>query len=62
MRANEYAVLEQAVETGVNLGWTRAHKHNSDPTENAIKDAIYSAVLSEICEWFRFEDTEEKDP
>ena len=56
MRAKEYRVLEQAVETGALLGVRRAHKHNDNPTEEQIAEAVKTAVLMEICEWFEMED------
>jgi hypothetical protein len=55
MRANEYLVLEMAIEQGVDLGFNRAHKHTDQPTPEQIKDAIHHAVLNEVCEWFTLE-------
>ena len=48
----------QCIETGIELGWRRAHKHNDAPDEDAIKLAIENAIQSEICEWFKFNDEE----
>lgn len=60
MRVRAYDVLQQAVEAGVNYGWNRAHKHTDTPDAEAIKDAIFNAITSEICDWFDF-DEEESD-
>jgi hypothetical protein len=46
----------QCIETGIELGWRRAHKHNDAPDEDAIKRAIETTIQNEICEWFNFED------
>lgn len=55
MKANEYLVMNQAVEDGVAYGWMRAHKHVENPTEDQIKDAIVEGVMSTICQWFMFD-------
>lgn len=56
MRPNEYLVLSECVEDGINLGYTRAHKHTDTPTEQQIKEAIEQSVMTEICQYFYFED------
>lgn len=55
MKANEYMVLDMAIEHGVEIGFNRAHKHTEHPTPDQIKKAIYNAVLNEVCEWFTLE-------
>ena len=61
MKAKEYNLITQCVETGVMLGWNRAHKHDATPDPEAIRDAIEQAILSEICEWFDFEEVKTND-
>jgi hypothetical protein len=61
MKANEYNLITQCVETGVMLGWKRAHKYAITPDPEAIRDAIEQAVLNEICEWFDFEEVKTND-
>lgn len=61
MAVRSYDVLRRAVEDGVAYGYRRAHKYVDKPEEEAVKEAIESAVLGEICEWFDF-DTAENDP
>lgn len=56
MKAKEYNLIVQCIETGIMLGWNHAHKHNSQPEDHHIRDQIEQAVLNEICEWFNFED------
>jgi hypothetical protein len=56
MKAKEYNLITQCVETGVMLGWNRAHKHDATPEDEAIRNAIEQAVLNEICEWFDFDE------
>jgi hypothetical protein len=61
MKAKEYNLITQCVETGVMLGWNRAHKHDATPEDEAIRNAIEQAVLNEICEWFDFEEVTTND-
>lgn len=57
MRAREYDVLYQAVETGVTSGVRRAYKHTDQewPTDSQ-QAAIVEGVMNSICEWFVFND------
>lgn len=59
MKAKEYQVLKSAIENGVTYGWNRAHKYTDTPSSEDIKEAIEQAVLSEICEWFNFDDDDD---
>lgn len=68
MKAKEYVIFSEAVETGINIGWNRAFKHVDlteeqmkllDKLEQQIKDQIYQAVTGQVCEYFIFEDNEE---
>lgn len=52
LKPKTWKVLEMAIVEGVACGWQRAHKHVEDPSEEAIKQAIEQAVLTEIGEWF----------
>ena len=61
MKAKEYNLIAQCVETGVMLGWNRAHKHTDTPDPDTIRNAIEQAVLNEICEWFDFEEVKTND-
>lgn len=56
MKANEYRVMEEAVEIGLGYGWRRAHKHVESPSESSIIDEMHTAVMNEITGWFTFDD------
>jgi len=56
MKAKEYNLIAQCVETGITLGWNRAHKHSENPEPHHIREQIERAVMNEICEWFDFEE------
>lgn len=60
MRANAYKLIERCVEDGVTLGYNRAHKHDDNPSQAHIEDQIIQAIMTEICEWFEFTDTEQE--
>ena len=55
MKPKILPVLEMCIENGLSYGYRRAFKHNDDPTEDQITQAIKDAVMHEIHEWFDFE-------
>jgi hypothetical protein len=68
MKANEYLVLSDCVENGVNRGWERAFKHWDIPMDvmdwleehdACIKEHIENAVTIRICEYFKFDEPKE---
>ena len=61
MKAKEYNLMLQCIETGVMLGWNRAHKHGDNPDPQHIRDQIEQAVVNEICEWFDFDEVKQND-
>jgi len=54
-------LLEQCVLDGVVLGHKRAYKHNSAPSEADINQSIVNEVLTEIHEWFAFDEAKLKE-
>lgn len=56
MKAKSSKVIDMVIENAVEYGWSRAHKHNSDPTPEFIKECIKDAIEIEIYEWFEFPD------
>ena len=56
MKAKTLVILEMAIEVGIRRGWNRAHKHIENPNEATIRDNIEECVMSEIHEYFSFED------
>ena len=59
MKPDAYKLLMQCIETGIGLGWRRAHKHNDAPDEQYMRDAVKAAVMDAICEWFSFDGDED---
>jgi hypothetical protein len=58
MKANTYKILTDAVERGIQYGWNRAHKHTDTPDDREIRQQIETSVMSEICEYFTFDEPE----
>lgn len=58
MKANEYQVLQTAVDEGVGWGFVRAYKYTEEPTEDQLKEAIKQAVLDAICDWFKLDESD----
>ena len=56
MKAKTRVILEMAIEQGVARGWRLAHKHVENPEEHVIIDRINDAVMSQIYEYFTFEE------
>lgn len=59
MKPDEYKVLQMAIQDGVAIGYRRAFKYSENPDEDAVIDRIQQEVMTQICEWFKFQDIEE---
>lgn len=53
-------VLEHAIETGIRLGYSRAHKHTDKPDEHVIYRYIEQSVWTELYEWFDFDEKDDE--
>ena len=51
-------LLEVCIMDGIKMGHTRAYKHTDSPEKWEVNEAIFTAVLEEIHEWFDFESEE----
>ena len=56
MKPKFRVILNQAIEEGVLLGYRRAFKHNEDPSEEIICETIEECVMSQIYEYFTFDE------
>jgi predicted Zn-dependent protease with MMP-like domain len=56
MRAKIRVILTQAIEQGARRGYRRAFKHVENPTEESICEHIEECVMSEIYEYFTFDE------
>jgi archaeosine-15-forming tRNA-guanine transglycosylase len=58
MKPKFRVILEQAIEEGVRRGYHLAFKYVENPTEGAIIQHIEDAVMSQIYEYFTFDENE----
>ncbi len=56
MKPKIHVILSQAIEEGVLRGYRRAFKHNEDPSEEVICETIEECVMSQIYEYFTFDE------
>ncbi len=56
MKVKFRVILEQAINEGTRRGYCRAFKHNEDPSEEVICETIEECVMSQIYEYFTFDD------
>ena len=50
-----YSIIANAVHAGVVYGYGRAHKHVPNPDADALREAIYGAVMLELSEVLDFD-------
>jgi len=55
MKPNIRTILTQAIERGIDYGWSRAHKYTDAPTSEKIIEQIEIEIWNEIDEVFDFE-------
>lgn len=58
MKPKTRVILEMAIEEGVRRGYALAHKHVENPSEGAIIERIEDTVMSQIYEYFTFDEEE----
>ena len=61
MKPDSYKILNRCVEEGVNCGWHFAHKYDDHPKPDYIRDKIMESVMTEICEYFDFNQENNND-
>jgi len=54
MTPDTYKILQMAVEDGIALGVRRAFKYTDEPSEDQMVETIRMEVMTQICEWFYF--------
>lgn len=56
MKPRIHLILEQAIHEGIRRGYYRAHKHQENPTEEAILTEIETCTMGSVYEYFSFDD------
>tara|TARA_R110000751_G_scaffold1733_2_gene6317 strand:+ start:4086 stop:4268 length:183 start_codon:yes stop_codon:yes gene_type:complete len=55
MKVKMYPLIERLVESGIDAGYTRAHKHTDTPIEETIKSCIEQYIMQGFDEYFEFD-------
>lgn len=50
MKLRAYNIVSDAIERGIERGYRRAHKHVDNPREEEVKEAVFTAVMGELCD------------
>jgi hypothetical protein len=58
MKVNEYQVMRDCIQAGINRGWQRAHKHTETPSPEQVLEAIEDAIMLQLAEYFIYEGEE----
>ena len=54
IKVDMYRLLSDTVESGIEAGWRRAHKHTDIPTTEGIKCEIEKEIMNRMSEVFIF--------
>ena len=55
MKLNYRKLIEDCIETGIERGWRRAHKHNETPHSDVIQSTIHDCIMEQFYEYFIFD-------
>ncbi len=58
MKINYYKIIEDIIDSGIEGGWNRAHKHSDNPAEETIKSCIHEYITNGFSETFDFDKEE----
>jgi hypothetical protein len=54
IRVNVYDIITEAIEDGLRVGYSRAHKHTDAPSADSILEEQSRAIMNELCERIEF--------
>tara|TARA_R110000803_G_C11884645_1_gene310186 strand:+ start:642 stop:818 length:177 start_codon:yes stop_codon:yes gene_type:complete len=55
MRIKHFKLIDQIIDSGIEGGWNRAHKHTDTPNEETIKNCIHDSIMLAFEDLFVFE-------
>lgn len=56
VRIDTYKIIDDAVESGVRYGFSRAHKHTDSPSKEHVIEEIHRQVMNSLCEILKFDE------
>lgn len=56
VKLDAYKIISESIESSVEFGWNRAHKHVDSPTPDHIKQEIIRSVMNDLCEILKFDE------
>jgi len=56
VRIDAYKIIDDAVESGVRYGFSRAHKHADSPSKEHVIEEIHRQVMNSLCEILKFDE------
>ena len=55
LKVDIYRLFAEDIDLGIQVGYHRAHKYTDKPDEETLRDAIYEAIMNQLCERFDFD-------
>jgi len=56
VKINVYRIIDDAVESAIRYGYSRAFKHTDSPTKDQIMNEIHRSVMNNLCDILKFDD------
>jgi len=58
MKPKHHVILSNCIEEGCRYGVSRAHKHTEDPSFEQIEEAVFTAIMERIHQYYDFTESE----
>jgi hypothetical protein len=58
MKPKHLVIISNCIEEGCRYGVSRAHKHTEDPSFEQIEEAVFTAIMERIHQYYDFAESE----
>jgi hypothetical protein len=58
MKPKHLVIISNCIEEGCRYGVSRAHKHTEDPSFEQIEEAVFTAIMERIHQYYDFTGSE----
>jgi hypothetical protein len=58
MKPKHLVIISNCIEEGCRYGVSRAHKHTEDPSFEQIEEAVFTAIMERIHQYYDFTESE----